>query len=124
MGDLGDHAPELILMASGSEVALIEQAAVSLAGEGIGVRLVSFPSWELFESQDIEYRNSVLLPSVKARLAVEAGVSQGWERWVGDAGDILSIEKYGASAPYQIIYKNYGFTIENVMALARALLGK
>ncbi len=122
MADLGDSTPELILMASGSEVSLIVQAGVNLAAEGVNVRLVSFPSWELFETQDQEYRESVLPISIRARLAVEAGVSQGWERWVGDQGEIISIEKYGASAPYQLIYEHYGLTAENVMSRARVLL--
>ena len=122
MADLGEKAPELILMASGSEVPLIVQAGANLAAEGINVRLVSFPSWELFEAQPQEYKNSVLLPSVKARLAIEAGVSQGWDRWTGDLGTIISIEKFGASAPYQIIFEKYGFTVENVMARAKTLL--
>ncbi len=122
MADLGDGSPELILMASGSEVSLIVQAGVNLAAEGVNVRLVSFPSWELFETQDQEYRESVLPISIRARLAVEAGVSQGWERWVGDQGEIISIEKYGASAPYQLIYEHYGLTAENVMSRARVLL--
>ncbi len=124
MADLGDGDPELILMASGSEVSLIVPAAASLAADGINVRIVSFPSWELFEAQDQTYQEAVFPVSVKARLAVEAGVSQGWKRWVGDQGSIISIEKYGASAPYQLIYKHYGLTVENTVSRAREVLSK
>jgi transketolase len=124
MADLGDGAPELILMASGSEVSLIVPAAANLAADGINVRIVSFPSWELFEAQDQTYQEAVFPVSVKARLAVEAGVSQGWKRWVGDQGSIISIEKYGASAPYQLIYKHYGLTVENTVSRAREVLSK
>jgi transketolase len=124
MADLGDGSPDLILMASGSEVSLIVQAGANLAVEGVNVRLVSFPSWELFETQDQNYRETVLPDAIKARLAVEAGVAQGWERWVGDHGSIISIEKFGASAPYQTIYEHYGLTVENVVAHARVLLSR
>jgi transketolase len=111
-------------MASGSEVSLIVQAGANLAAEGVSVRLVSFPSWELFELQDQKYREAVFPVSIKARLAVEAGVAQGWERWVGDQGSIISIEKFGASAPYQTIYTHYGLTVENVLSQARVLLSR
>jgi transketolase len=124
MADLGDGFPELILMASGSEVSLIVQAGANLAAEGVNVRLVSFPSWELFEKQDQKYWEAVFPVSIKARLAVEAGVAQGWERWVGDQGSIISIEKFGASAPYQTIYEHYGLTAENVVTHARELLSR
>jgi transketolase len=124
MADLGEGALQLILMATGSEVSLIFQAGVKLSEEGVSVRIVSFPSWELFEAQDQEYREAVLPASIKARLAVEAGVSQGWERWVGDNGATISIEKFGASAPYQSIYEHYGLTVDNVVSHARALLSK
>lgn len=122
LADLGDKEPQLILMASGSEVSLIVEAGERLAAEGVNVRLVSFPSWELFKQQDEAYRQSVLLPAVTARLAVEAGVAQGWERWVGDRGEIISIEKFGASAPYKTIYKEYGLTSEAVIECSRKLL--
>jgi transketolase len=101
LADMGETLPELILMASGSEVSLITEAGVRLASEGVNVRLVSFPSWELFESQDEAYRNQVLPPEIKSRLSVEAAVSQGWERWVGDLGGCISVERFGASAPYK-----------------------
>jgi len=123
LADLGEDSPELILMASGSEVGLILQAGLSLSSEGVNVRLVSFPSWELFQDQEKVYQDAVLIPGVQARLAVEAGVAQGWERWVGGHGAILSIEKFGASAPYTIVYQQYGFTVEHVIEMARELLG-
>ena len=123
LADLGDDF-EIILIASGSEVPLIVKAGEKLHDEGIGVRLVSFPSWELFESQSQDYRDSVLPPQMKKRLAVEAGVSQGWHKWVGDAGDVLAVERFGRSAPSKVVFEAFGFTIENVLARAHKLLGK
>ncbi len=117
--DFGKRKPKLILMASGSEVSLIYAAAEKLAEEGIAVRVVSFPSWELFEKQDEAYRESVLPGKVKARLAVEAGVSLGWERY---ASSVISVERFGASAPYKTIFEHLGFTAENVVARAKELL--
>jgi transketolase len=124
LADLGGGTPEIILMATGSELSLIVEAGEKLAAEGLKVRLVSFPCWEFFEDQDDEYRHSVLLPEVKKRLSVEAGVRLGWERWVGDEGKIISLDHFGASAPYKTIFEHYGFTVENVLAQAKALLGK
>lgn len=121
LADLGEGNPEIILMASGTETQLIVEAGKKLFASGINVRLISFPSWELFESQSTEYRNSVLLPNVSARLAVEAGVSLGWERWVGENGDIVSIERFGASAPYKEIFIEYGLTAENIAERAKNL---
>jgi transketolase len=122
LADFGDK-PEIILIASGSEVGLIVKAAEKLHAEGISVRIVSFPSWELFDAQSQEYQDSVLLPDVKARLAVETGVSQGWERWVGDAGSCVCVNKFGASAPGKVLFEKYGFTVENVVEQARKLIG-
>ena len=122
MADLGDGDPELILMATGSETSLIVEAGEKLAAEGVNVRLVSFPSWELFIDQDKQYQDSVLLPQVRKRLAVEAGIAQGWERWVGDQGAIISLQHFGASAPYKTLMQNMGFTVDNVLTRARALL--
>lgn len=112
----------VILMASGSEVALIYAAAERLAAEGVFARVVSFPSWELFEKQERAYRQHVLPPHIGARLAVEAGVGQGWERYVGASGRILSLERFGASAPYQVLYEKFGFTVENILAQVREVL--
>ena len=124
LADMGDTKPEIILMATGSEVSLIIDAGARLASEGVNVRLVSFPSWELFEAQDEAYRDLVLPPEIKTRLSVEAAVSQGWEKWVGDQGDCISVERFGASAPYKIIFENYGLTVENVIQRARQLIAR
>jgi transketolase len=122
LADSPDGKPDIILIASGSEVALIVEAAKKLAAEKIHARLVSMPSWDLFDAQPEEYRRSVLPPSIKARLAVEAGVAQGWSKYVGEAGDVLSIERFGASAPYQVLFEKFGFTPDNVAARAREVL--
>lgn len=110
--------PEIILMASGSEVSLILEAAQKLADEGKGVRVVSFPSWELFEKQDDVYRESVLPKNIQKRLSVEAGAGLGWERY---AKSSISIERYGASSPYKTIFEHLGFTVDNVVAKAKEL---
>ncbi len=114
LADAPQGKPQLILIASGSEVGLIVAARQKLQEQKISVRLVSMPSWELFDAQSQEYRDSVLPPSVHARLAVEAGVSQGWHRYVGDYGDVISVERFGASAPGPVVMREYGFTVENV----------
>ena len=123
LADLGDKAPEIILMASGTEVGLIVPAGEQLAAEGVGVRLVSVPSWELFEAQGQQYIQEVLPPEISARLAVEAGVSFGWERWVGDQGAVLGVDRFGSSAPAATVYEKYGLTVENVVAKAKDLVG-
>lgn len=122
LADLGEVAPQLILIASGSEVPIIVQAGEELAAAGLGVRLVSMPSWELFAEQEAAYRQAVLPPSLPIRLAVEAGVSQGWERWVGPQGLVLGIDHFGASAPYEQIYEQFGLTSPRVAEAARRLL--
>jgi transketolase len=114
--------PQLILMATGSEVQLIVAAEKTLAERGLRARLVSMPCWELFAAQPEEYRASVLPPSVTARLGVETGVSLGWHRWVGDAGALITLDHFGASAPAARIMKEFGFTAENVVAKALELL--
>jgi transketolase len=124
LSDSSARTPELILIASGSEVSLIVQAAKRLQDEGVAVRCVSMPSWELFEGLSPAERDEVLPPSVKARLAVELGVSQGWERYVGQHGDMLGIETFGASAPAEVLLKAYGFTADAVVARAKALLAR
>ena len=124
MADVGDKKPEAILMASGSEVSLIVDAAHVLAQEGIATRIVSFPSWNLFEKQSIGYQREVLPLEIKPRLAVEAAVSFGWKKWVGDDGDVLAVDQYGASAPAARIFSEYGFTVENVVNRVKILLGK
>jgi transketolase len=122
LADLGGRAPEILLMASGSEVSLIVEAGSRLADQGQSVRLVSFPSWELFLAQNSEYRDSVFPVALSRRLVVEAGVAMGWERWAGERGEIISIEKFGHSAPYQTIYREYGLTVEAVVERALRLL--
>ncbi len=122
LDSLGREKPDLILMASGSEVSLIHAAGRRLAEEGYRVRLVSFPAWRLFEQQDEAYKEAVLPRAVRARLAVEAGAGLGWERYVGSQGRILSVERFGASAPYPILFQKFGLTVENVVAVAKDML--
>lgn len=124
LADLGSSESEIILMASGSEVSLILEAGERLTEEGHSLRLVSFPSWELFAAQEAGYRNEVLPRAVSARLAVEAGVSQGWREWVGEQGEVISIERFGASAPYKELYKQYGLTVEDILKACHRLLSK
>ena len=115
-------APQLILIASGSEVALALNAAQRLVERGTATRVVSMPSWELFEAQSRDYRERVLPSSVRARLAIEAGASLGWWRYAGDGGDVLAVDAFGASAPGDVVLEKYGFTVDNVVARALALL--
>jgi transketolase len=122
LADAPGGKPALILMATGSEVALIVAAREKLVTQNIAVRIVSLPSWALFDAQPQEYRNAVLPPSIGARLAVEAGVPQGWHRYVGERGDVLGVERFGASAPGSVVLREYGFTVDNVCARALALL--
>jgi transketolase len=117
-----DGTPDLILIGTGSEVHLCAGAADQLRSEGKAVRVVSIPSWELFEAQDAAYKESVLPKAVKKRLAVEAGVTLGWCRYAGSEGDILGIDHYGASAPGGVCLEKFGFTVDNVLARAKALL--
>ena len=120
--DEPDGKPDLILIASGSELGLVVAASRQLATEQIVTRIVSMPSWDLFDAQPMDYRNAVLPPSTRARLAVEAGASQGWHRYVGDAGDVLGVDRFGTSAPGEVVMREYGFTVDNVCKRARALL--
>jgi transketolase len=120
--DARDRKPDLILIASGAEVGLIVAAAERLSAEGLAVRCVSMPSWELFDALAQADRDAVLPPTVRARLAVEAGAAQGWHRYVGDAGGVLSVERFGASAPGEVVLREYGFSVDSVCARAKALL--
>ncbi|HVW01206.1 MAG TPA: transketolase [Planctomycetaceae bacterium] len=122
MADAPDGKPQVILIATGSEVGLIVAARDLLQKQGVSVRLVSLPSWELFHAQTPEYRESVLPSSVKARLAVEMGSTMGWREFVGDQGDVLGIDRFGASAPGPVVMKEFGFTPENVAQRALALI--
>ncbi len=122
LADLGQGQPRVILMASGSEVGLIVEAGQRLAAKGVPVRLVSFPSWELFAEQDAAYQDAVLPPGITARLAVEAGISMGWHRWVGSKGRVLGIDRYGASAPASTVFEKLGLTVEHAAQIAEELL--
>jgi transketolase len=116
--------PDVILIATGSEVQLAVEAQAKLAEQGIGARVVSMPSWELFEKQSEEYQNSVLPASVKARVAIEAASPLGWERWVGSSGTIIGLNHFGTSAPYKTIYQHFGFTTDNVVLRALETIDK
>jgi len=112
----------LLLIATGSEVSLAAQAAEQLAAEGIPARVVSMPCWELFEAQDAAYRESVLPSKVPARLAIEAASPMGWERWVGNRGDVIGVARFGASAPGSEVLRRYGFEVGNVVRRAKGLV--
>ncbi|WP_462409346.1 transketolase [Neobacillus sp. Marseille-QA0830] len=116
------ETPDALLLASGSEVSLAVEAQQALAGEGIEVSVVSMPSWDKFEEQSQEYKQSVLPRNVKKRLGIEVGASLGWHKYTGDEGDVLAIDRFGASAPGEKIMSEYGFTVENVVSKVKALL--
>ena len=125
LADEKDHRrPALILIASGSEVGLIVAAAERLQAEGIAVRYVSMPSWDLFDARPPSYRDEMLPPEITARLAVELGVAQGWHRYVGARGHLLALDCVGASAPSLVLLERYGFTVDEVVARAKALLAR
>lgn len=119
-----ETTPELILIATGSEVALIMDAQAKLKEEGIASRVVSMPSWELFEKQDAAYKEEVFPKAIRKRLAVETGSPMGWHKYVTDEGDIIAMTTFGESAPAEELYKVFGFTIDNVVGKAKALIGK
>ena len=114
--------PQLILLATGSEVSLALEAREQLQQDGVATRVVSMPCLELFEEQSQEYRDEVLPPSVTARLSIEAAVGQSWDRYVGLKGDKICLDRFGASAPGDVALKNLGFNVENVVKRARGLL--
>jgi transketolase len=116
-------SPEAIIMATGSEVYLALAAYERLTEEGIAVRVVSMPSWEVFEDQEEAYREEILPSKVKARVGIEAGISMGWYRYVGSAGKVISIQRFGASAPADIIFEKLGFTPEAVVDAVKETLG-
>ncbi|MCU0533308.1 MAG: transketolase [Hydrococcus sp. Prado102] len=118
-----DGTPDIILIGTGSEVQLCVQAADVLRGEGKKVRVVSMPSWELFEQQDAAYKESVFPKSVRKRLSVEAGTSMGWCRYTTDEGASISVDTFGTSAPDKVVFEKYGFTVDNVVAKAKEVLG-
>ena len=124
LSDEPNGIPDLMLIASGSEVSLIVEAQQELIKHKISVRIVSMPSWELFEEQGTEYRDKILPPFVHTRIVVEAGVSQGWHKYAGDRGTIISIDTFGASAPGEVMMREHGFTVEHICKSAMALLEK
>jgi transketolase len=124
LADPAGGKPEVILIASGSEVSLVVEAHERLAAEGVRSRVVSMPSWDIFEHQTQEYRDSVLPPGVMARVAVEQGSTLGWERYVGASGHVIGMKTFGASAPLKELQRKFGFEPDHVAAAAKALLGK
>jgi len=114
--------PDVILIASGSEVDIVLNAAEKIARDKLAVRVVSMPSWELFEKQPQNYRRQVLPHEVKAKIAVEAGSPQGWDRYVGESGEIIGLNHFGASAPYQVLYEKFGITADRVVQTAIRLV--
>ena len=123
LADAPDGRPEVLLMASGSEVSLCVEAYEQLKKEGIKARAISMPSWELFELQPEEYRQSVMPAGVKARVYVEQAATFGWERYTGSDGVRLGMKTFGASAPLKELLKRFGFTVDNVVAAAKQQLG-
>ncbi|MBZ0274770.1 MAG: transketolase, partial [Anaerolineae bacterium] len=117
-----DGTPDVILVSRGSEVHIALEAYHTLTAQGVKARVVSLPSWQVFEAQDAAYRNSVLPPQVTARVSIEAGITMGWERYVGSQGVMIGVNRYGASAPYEIIYEQFGLTADAVVQAARGLL--
>src|SRR4029077_17242895 len=120
--DSDSGTPDVILMATGSEVSLALEARDDLRREGIGARVVSMPCWELFDRQPQSYRDEVLPPSVRARVAVEQASTLGWDRYVGDAGTVIGMHTFGASAPLKQLLTKFGFTPDRVAAAARECL--
>jgi len=121
-GNSGDHTTKLILIATGSEISLALEAREQLQKDGVPTRVVSMPCTELFEEQSQDYRDEVLPPSVTARLAIEAGVRQGWDRYVGPQGDVICLDRFGASAPGDVALQNLGFNVENVITRAKRVV--
>ena len=117
-----ETAPQLILLATGSELSLAVDAAKKLRQEGVAVRVVSIPSWELFEEQSAEYKEAVLPDSVTARVAIEAASPFGWERYIGTKGTTVTLNHFGASAPAKVLYQQFGITVDNIVEKAKALL--
>jgi transketolase len=122
LADADGGKPQIILIGTGSEVSLCVAACEQLKKDGVRARVVSMPSWELFERQTQEYREQVLPSSIKARVAVEQGVAMGWAQYVGVTGAVVGMKSFGASAPFQHLQKKFGFTVENIVAAAKAQL--
>jgi transketolase len=124
LADAKDGKPDVILMATGTEVGLAVEAYEKLTAEGVKARVVSMPSWEIFEHQSPEYRDSVLPPSVKARVSVEQAGTFGWHQYVGSTGTVIGMRTFGASAPLKELVKKFGFTLERVVAAAKEQIAK
>jgi transketolase len=124
LADAPGGKPEIILIATGSEISLAVQAHEQLISEGIFSRVVSMPSWDIFEHQTQAYRDSVLPSTVKARIAIEQASTFGWERYVGNSGRIVGMQTFGASAPLKELQKEFGFEPERVVMIAKEILGK
>ena len=124
LADAADGSPQVLLMATGSELSIAVEAWRQLGDQGIAARVVSLPSMEFFEDQQVAYRNEVIPPSVTARIAIEAGVRQGWDRYLGPEGTFVGMQGFGASAPYATIYQELGITVEHVVAEAQRMVGK
>jgi transketolase len=124
LADAPGGNPELILIASGSEVSLAVEAYERLVKEGVRARVVSMPSWDIFEHQTPEYRHSVLPPNVKARVAIEQGSTFGWERYIGESGRVIGMHTFGASAPLKELQKKFGFEPDRVVSVAKEVLAR
>ncbi|MFB0506083.1 MAG: transketolase [Thermodesulfobacteriota bacterium] len=124
LSDTEGKKPDVIVIASGSEVHVALEAAEKLRQKGTAVRVVNMASWELFDKQPDEYRNKILPPEITARIAIETGVPQGWHRYVGDMGEVVGINRFGASAPYEVLFEKFGFTADHVVKKAVKLVGK
>jgi transketolase len=123
-GQDGHATPDVLLLASGSEVSVALCAAEGLAKEGIAAQVVSMPCWQLFEKQTQEYKDSVIPPHVKARVGIEAGVEQGWHKYLGEKGVFVGMSSFGASAPGKVCFENFGITAENVIKAAKKSLAE
>jgi transketolase len=124
LADPPDGAPEVILIATGSEVSLCLTAWEQLSAEGLKVRVVSMPSWELFDEQDQAYQDSVLPPNITARVSVEEASPVGWHRYVGSQGIVLGMKTFGMSAPLKVVTEHFGFVPDHVVAAAKEVLGR
>jgi transketolase len=124
LSEASGGSPRAILMATGSELHIAVAGQKKLESDGIPTRVVSMPCWEFFDRQPREYRDGVLPPSVRARVSIEAGVTLGWQKYVGDGGGSIGVDRYGASAPGDVVMREYGFTAEHVAAFAHGLLKK
>jgi transketolase len=124
LSDSSSSKPDVILMATGSEVHLALEAHEKLRSEGIETRVISMPSWELFEQQPEKYRQEILPPGVTKRISMEAGITLGWHRYIGREGEIIGLDHFGASAPGGVLLKEFGFTVENISRRVKSLLTK